>query len=82
MGGGTVIPDTDAMLDSVRTLLFMVWKALHRNGSIPKSDLVNCFRSFGLVDPLCEIQRKLPDLGVILRELEQIETSLMEVSSW
>ena len=77
-----MIPDTDAMLDGVRTLLLKVWKAVNVRGSIPQSDLEDCFRSFGLVDPMCELHSKRPDLSIILRGLENIESSLMEVGSW
>ena len=80
MGGGIVIPDTDVMLDGVRTLLLKVWKAVNLRGSIPHTDLEDCFLSFGLTDPLCELSKKQPNIGIIIRGLENIESSLMGVT--
>ena len=77
-----MIPDADTILDGVRTLLFRVWTAVNRRGNIPKSDLEECFLSFGLLEPVCELHRKQPDLSIILKELEVIESSLMGVGSW
>ena len=82
MGGGIVIPDADSILDGVRTLLFRVWKAVNLRGTIPKSDLEECFLSFGYDEPVCELHRKQPNISIILRGLEIIESSLMEVESW
>ena len=82
MGGGTVISDADAMLDGIRTLLFNVWRAFNKRGSIPGPDLDDCFRSFGLEGPLCELHQKQPDLGIVIKGLEYIESSLMGVSPW
>ena len=80
MVGGTVIPDTDAILDGVRTLLLKVWKAVNLKGSIPRSDLEDCFLSFGLTDPVCELSKNQPNIGIIIHGLENIESSLMGVT--
>ena len=82
MGGGTVIPDAESLLDSVRTLLIRVWNAFNLRSPLPRAELEDCFRSFGLEDPLCELHLRKPNLRIILNKLEDIELSLMEVGSW
>ena len=75
-------PDTDVLLDGVRTLLFRVWSAVNRKASIPKLALADCFRSFGLEIPFCDIHRRTPDAVILLTSLETLEASMMGVDPW
>ena len=77
-----MIPDTDAMLEGIRTLLIRVWNAFNLRSPLPRAELEDCFRSFGFEDPLCELHLRNPNLRIILKKLEDIESSLMEVGSW
>ena len=72
-------PETDVLLDGVRTLLFRVWRAVNRKDRIPRAALEECFRSFGLWVPFNELRRICPDLTIVRHELEATESSLMVV---
>lgn len=74
-------PDQNVPLDSVRVLLLRVWRSMNRRDAIPMRTLEDCFRSFGLEVPLCELHRRDPDLGIVIRWLESLEVSLMGVET-